>query len=385
MNLRARLGRIRDSGRNAAVPKKEPSCEISLSGASWPGASWQGWKEAGFKTLKRTLRLDLPLKLPGSFPRALSIIVPDIARQYGLRRAGRIPAPEELLFFDLETTGLSGGAGTLAFLAAFGRFVHPGKIEITQYLLLDYPGEADFIELTVKEFGASVPPLVVSYNGKSFDSQILRNRCLMNGIMAPEYLHADLLHPARRLWRRVLSDCSQALIEVSVLGLSREGDVPGALAPDIWFSFLKTGDNTDLLLICDHNNRDIRGLASLLLCFGEIAAEPLKSRNRFRFDEEALALLWRQTLKKYPSFFSDDDSGEKYAEMGEVLLMNAAENGYPRAVIAMAKIAEWRLGDPALALSYTNAALAGAELNDSLRNDLEKRRARLLGKVNLST
>ena len=369
-NLKARLGRIRDRDRIDLVdapPATEPA-------ALPPDAPWPGWTEAGFKTLKRTLTRELPFPLSALFPKALAILVPDFAR------SGRIPAPGELLFFDLETTGLSGGAGTVAFLAAFGRFAAPGelppRIEITQYLLLDYPGEPDFIENVIKEFAAPAEPFVVSYNGKSFDSQILKTRCLMNGIMPLPYSHADLLHSARRLWKRRLPDCSQATIEVSVLGLDRSGDTPGALAPDIWFSFLRNGGNRELLSICEHNERDIRGLASLFLALGEISSAPLESRDRFRFDEEALALSWRMALKKSPFFFGDAEQ-----KLSGLLLETAAGNGCPAAAIAMAKNAEWQRSDPALALEYTARALQESGLPQRLRDDLEKRHLRLLEKT----
>jgi hypothetical protein len=327
---------------------------------------------------------------------------------------GRIPLPEELLFFDLETTGLSGGAGTIAFLAAFGRFAPPG-IRLTQYLLLDYPGEEDFLRALSEEFASfrenGALPIAVSYNGKSFDSQILRNRCLMHGMPYPEYLHADLLHPARRLWKRLLPDCSQSTIEVSILGLDRTGDIPGALAPDIWFSFLRNGGEglEGLMSISDHNVRDIAGLAALFLAMTGIALDPMKSRNRLRFDEEALALYWRKAAKK--DTLRDDEK-----ETGELLLEAAARNGFTRAAYAlaldclrggkapegralMARLAEgslraaalaslaidaeWRLADPALALRYTNSALNVPEVRGSLRKKLEKRRERLESKRSL--
>ena len=402
-NLKSRLRRIRDTGKSGEFSgghdRREGSSasersDTSDTGSSrsdpfrFDGSSWPDWSEAGFKTLKREISRELSIPLPQAFPGALAILVPDLAR------AGRIPSHDELFFFDLETTGLSGGAGTVAFLAAFGRFAAPGEapgkagggnaaLTITQYLLLDYPGEADFIEKAAMEFdplkGSGALPIVVSYNGKSFDSQILKNRCLMNGIPVPDYFQADLLHPSRRLWKRILPDCSQATVEVSVLGLDRAGDVSGALAPEIWFSFLKSGNNRELVSVCDHNVRDILGLASLFLALGEIAAAPLESRKKFRFDEEAMALSWRKAVKKSPFFF---ESGERKA--AEILLKSAAESGYPRAAVAAAIDAEWRFKDPTLALKYTNAALANPEISGNLRQELEKRRSRLEGKTGLN-
>jgi uncharacterized protein YprB with RNaseH-like and TPR domain len=362
-------------------------------------------------TLKRTISVDAAFSLPAVFPETLAVLVHDLFRY------GRIPLAEDLLFFDLETTGLSGGAGTAAFLAAFGRFAGPGReLRVSQYLLLDYPGEADFLKALAGEFDPlkGKAPLAVSFNGKSFDSQILKTRFRMQGLAQPFYYHADLLHPARRLWKRPLGDCSQKNLEVSVLGLERAGDIDGALAPDIWFSFLKTGETGELLGICDHNVRDIRGLASLFLALAEIAASPLENRGRFVFDLEALSLWWRKTLRSGRDFFSGAEAA-RTADTGGELLRAAAEEGHPGAMYAraldsfkeeravesrclllsitggpapsglkaaafraLAVDAEWRRKDPEAALSYTEAALALDCPGEGLRRDLLRRRERLL-------
>jgi hypothetical protein len=244
------------------------------------------------------------------------VLVPDLIPLAGRLPGKILPDPEDLVFFDLETTGLSGGAGTVAFLAAFGRFTPirrgqapgmdrgaeadpPGfRLRIDQYLLLDYSGEHDFLEVLLPEFlRAGGSSLAFTYNGKSFDAQILKTRCLMNGFTPPVYDHADLLHPARRLWRRVLPSCSQGEIETAVLGLDRTADVPGALAPDIWFSFLRSGDGEALLGICDHNVRDIVGLAALFSALGHIARDPLETGKAYRVDMAALALRWREAAR----------------------------------------------------------------------------------------
>ena len=371
-NLKNRLRRIRSvSGTKQDIPEGKAGQPGKISGESGIDALWPGWKEAGYKTLKRVVPCDLPFELPSAFPAELPLLL------YDIYRFGRIPRLDDLVFFDLETTGLSGGAGTVAFLAAFGRFSRAG-FEITQYLLLDYPGENDFVKQAAAELCAS--PLVVSYNGKSFDSQIMKTRCLMKGIKIPDYCHADLLHPARRLWKKALPDCSQATVEVSVLGLDREGDVSGALAPDIWFSFLRSGKNDELLSICGHNLRDIKGLASLFLCFGQIAASPFESLKKFNVDEEALALLWQRGVKRNQFFFNDEASRD-CSKTGELLLKRAADKGSLRAALAMAIKAEWRLNDPALALSYVKIALSNPEIPERLREELERRQQRLLAKI----
>ncbi|GHV54300.1 hypothetical protein AGMMS49579_14600 [Spirochaetia bacterium] len=419
-NLRARLQRIKESGR-----RKEEPVPGGASTESNPASfhsklltANSSFFEAGFQTLKRTTLLDIPLPLPPVLPQTLPILIPDIRLA---EQAELAVNPQDLLFFDLETTGLSGGAGTVAFLAAFGRFVEVNrvyKLQIDQYLLLDYPGEGDFLEAALAEF--SPHKLIVSYNGKSFDSQILKTRCLMNALAPPVYAHADLLHPARRLWKRVLPDCSQATIETEIFGLDRTGDVPGSLAPEIWFNFLKNNDFAPLLGICDHNLRDIRGLAAIFISLCHIAANPLTVMDTYRVDAEQLALRWRDAGQN--ALRRGDNFGDEARRLGEALLELAIERGAARvayvsaldlirqgkadegrkrllvliagdsqalagevkclALRQLAIDAEWRLRDHKTALAYTEAALVLENIRESLRHELETRRERLLSKSN---
>jgi uncharacterized protein YprB with RNaseH-like and TPR domain len=366
----------------------------------------------------------------------LRILLPDLIpynRDWGP------PDLSDLLFFDLETTGLSGGPGTVAFLAAFGRFVREERpaaqagsfLRVHQYLLLDYPGEGDFLEAVLAELRAPAPsgrpPLLVTYNGKIFDSQVLKIRCLMNGIQPPEYYHADLLHPCRRLWKRVLSNCSQGEIETSVLGIDRTGDLPGALAPEIWFSFLKTGETGELLKICDHNLRDIRGLAAIFAALARIAKDPVRAPEAYRVDLENLALRWFYAcgLRSHGQGLAENPvageaagrerrraeellalaverscpraaflwAGELFrrgrAEEGRALFRSLAEGACPEetraaAYRALAIDAEWRLKDPALALAYTGYFLSQNHLRIRIKQDIIKRRERLQKKLNLN-
>jgi tetratricopeptide (TPR) repeat protein len=146
-------------------------------------------------------------------------------------------------------------------------------------------------------------------------------------MIPPEYRHADLLHSARRLWKRMLPDCSQGTVETAVLGIDRTGDIPGAMAPDIWFSFLKNGNananaNGDdsasaLLKIAEHNRRDITGLAAILRAMTRIADNPLTAMKTINFDLESLAIRWHAM---------NGGTGQK-------LLQYAAETGHPRAAL----------------------------------------------------
>ncbi|MDR1909926.1 MAG: ribonuclease H-like domain-containing protein [Spirochaetaceae bacterium] len=379
MSLKNRLRLIRKTG----APRPPAALPESAAPETGPEAP-AGWEPLGFKSARRRVTLDFapPLSggLPQELPRPLSILIPDLRHYLADAGAGGKLLPEDLLFFDLETTGLSIAAGTVAFLAAFGR-LSPGtgawrgawRLAVEQYLLLDFPGEPDFLTALLAEFRPSGerPLLVVTYNGKTFDSQILKTRCLFMGMPLPEYHHADLLHPARRLWKRVLPSCSQGVIETQALGLERDGDVPGAEAPDIWFDFLKTGRTERLDLISAHNVRDIAGLASLFAAFADIAAQPESALERYRGDIERLALHW---LRQCPP---DSPGGDH--RTGRALLEAAAALGCPEAVIRRAIEAEWRERNPALALALVEKALEQGP--GAFGEALRYRRDRLLGKV----
>jgi uncharacterized protein YprB with RNaseH-like and TPR domain len=330
-DLRDRLKRIHDQ-RKSELPQQArmpPSSDIS-------GLTCQGWELCGFQTLKREVIQGSPFETMESLPQALEILIPDLAGR-------KLPCIEDFLFFDLETTGLSGGAGTAAFLAAFGKPLSGKKLHITQYLLLDYPGESDFLEAVLGEF-KNEKSVIVSYNGKCFDSQILKSRCLMNRIKPPEYIHVDLLHPARRLWKNVIHDCSQGSVETQILGIDRIDDIPGALAPEIWFDFLKTGNAERLIGICDHNRADIAGLASILAAVISIAEDPFCLK--YRCDIEKLVLYWRCFIRRQEKYLKNEKPEitryEKLRITGNELLRRAAESNFPHAAFVCAQDQIWK-------------------------------------------
>jgi uncharacterized protein YprB with RNaseH-like and TPR domain len=385
-DLRSRLRRIREARDNTgnappdiadrAVESAGDTQAAGTESAALPGADWTS---AGFLTAKRSVTMAAPMAVPAKLPRTLGILVPDL-----LRCAAAPPGAGDLVFFDLETTGLSTGPGVVAFLAAFGRLAGD-SFRVNQYLLLDYPGEAAFLEALLREFAPLVPegppPLMVSYNGKSFDSQLLKTRCLMKGFPPPDYAQADLLHPSRRLWKRTLGSCAQASIEAAVLGLNREGDVGGALAPDIWFSFLKNGDPSELAGICDHNVRDIFGLLGIFGALCRIAEDPFVGGGQFHCDRESLALWWRRAIRAH----GEAAFGPGTAPAGEALLQAAAEAGHGRAAYVyrrgLAVEAEWKRKDPATALRHVDLFLALNEIQGTMAEEMFRRRERLLEKL----
>lgn len=172
------------------------------------------------------------------------------------------------LFFDLETTGLNGGAGTLAFLVGFGSFETDGSFVTRQYVLTR-PGDERPMLQAVAERLSTVGALV-SFNGKSFDAPLLETRFLFHRLswVGAAVPHLDVLHPARRFWRAEVTDtvpspCSLQALERQVLGAPRHDDVPGLEAPARYFQFIRSGDAAPLAGVLAHNRLDLLSLAGL--------------------------------------------------------------------------------------------------------------------------
>jgi len=201
--------------------------------------------------------------------------------------------PEDLVFFDLETTGLSGGAGNFIFLVGLAQ-LSGGRMEGEQYFLRDFPGEREFLELVVERLGRG--RVFVSFNGKTFDSHLLRMRCLLNGLDCPIQRQIDLLTWSRRLWKGALGSCSLGVVEREILGIHRPEDVPGCEVPDLYFRYLRTGDHEALEPVFAHNSRDVRTLIRLFTQISGLLEAGLGSARLL--DKTDLAGLGRYLLER---------------------------------------------------------------------------------------
>jgi uncharacterized protein YprB with RNaseH-like and TPR domain len=172
------------------------------------------------------------------------------------------PCGGNLLFIDLETTGLAGGAGSYAFLVGCGWFGQ-GRFHVRQFLLSSFASEHALLE-ALREVAGTLDA-VVTYNGKSFDLPLIETRYALNRLSTPftEMPHVDMLHHARRLWHGQDDGHRLSSLEFSLLGHDREGDVPGFEIPSRYFHFVRTGDARPLDAVLEHNRRDLLSLALL--------------------------------------------------------------------------------------------------------------------------
>ena len=331
-----------------------------------------GWERVGEFTWRRLVPGDNPID-----PSELSELL--LPNGY---------APEDLLFFDIETTGLSGGAGSVVFLFGSAR-LEGRELLCEQLFLADFPGEPEFLQQLAKRIGRH--RLFLSYNGRAFDAPLLKTRFVLNRMPFQLERQEDLLFWARRLWRRFLPDCSLGTVERGILGVERGEDVPGWEVPGIYLSYLMGGEAGRLSLVMEHNLQDVLSLTRI---YGHV--------NRLLREEELPANTDGTTLGSYllrtghgrgeiilnDTFAGGDARAGRalslhYKRLGRwgeaVALWEAMAREHSLfAAVELAKYHEHRLRNPRLALDWVNRiADWKLPLSEDQRRELTRRRIRL--------
>jgi uncharacterized protein YprB with RNaseH-like and TPR domain len=187
------------------------------------------------------------------------------------------------VYIDTETTGLSGGSGTLAFLIGIA-VVECDTIELNQFLMTGFSAEA--ASLSAFAGCLTLDDRLVSYNGKSYDLPLLITRFRMQAMQHPfdGLPHLDLLHPVRRLFGKRWSDCRLVSVERNLLNFRRIDDLPGSEAPEAWFSYIRHGQSANLIRVVEHNQQDIISLAVT----HNVLAQAIEDPRVFSVDLHAL-------------------------------------------------------------------------------------------------
>ncbi len=248
--------------------------------------------------------------------------------------------------------------------------------------------------------------VMITYNGRSFDQPLLETRYRLNRARPPftSVEHLDLLYGARRLWKLRFESCRLVDLENQVLGFERQGDMPGALIPYIYFEYLRTRQAARLLPVFKHNAIDILTLACLTAIVPYAFKDPANMPLRHGAEMAGMARWLRQAgeLEQARTLFQRSiDAGLRDELMFRTLWdlaalerklgasdaalsiwgdLAVARNPFRvRALEELAKHHEHRAKDRVRALEFTRAARS---LADS--PDLQRREARLL-KKRLST
>jgi len=212
------------------------------------------------------------------FPATLELLSRQRDESVSRKTRAALQDPEKWLFLDTETTGLAGGTGTYAFLIGLAWW-DAGGLQVEQFFMRDFAEEHSLLdELSHR---VAERPVLVTFNGKSFDWPLLENRFTMTrSIAAPKLAaHLDLLHPARALWKLRLGsvrlvELERRVLDAPRLGWHRENDVESALIPQFYFDYLRGGPAEALAGVVRHNQMDLRGLAALFGKINALLSEP---------------------------------------------------------------------------------------------------------------
>jgi uncharacterized protein len=310
--------------------------------------------------------------------------------------------PPSWAFLDTETTGL--GAGTVAFLAGVGS-IDEGGFRLRQFFMRDYGEEASLLARLAQYLARF--DVLITYNGKAYDQPLLETRFRMaRSHGAPPHPfdrveHLDLLSGARRLWKLRLESCRLVDLEYQVLGVEREGDLPGAMIPYCYFDYLRTQQAFRLVPIFHHNAMDILSLACLTAVVSLAYRDPAEAPFRYGSDligmgrwllqldrrEEALCLLLRAVDLGLPDdllfrtlwdiALLQQRLGRPVAARAALEDLTASRNPYrARAFEELAKHYEHRERDLPAALNMARSALAMAD-SERLRRREQRLSARL--------
>ncbi|WP_100402491.1 ribonuclease H-like domain-containing protein [Bacillus sp. FJAT-42315] len=168
----------------------------------------------------------------------------------------------DLFFFDTETTGLGGGVGNTIFLLGYAR-VLADRVVVRQHFL---PAPGNEVALYASFLEQVDYTTLVTYNGKAFDwPQVKTRHTLVRDHVPklPTFGHFDLFHASRRMWKHTMESVKLANVEKEILGIERQEDVPGFLAPMIYFDYLERRDPEGILKVMEHNEKDILTLITL--------------------------------------------------------------------------------------------------------------------------
>jgi uncharacterized protein YprB with RNaseH-like and TPR domain len=311
--------------------------------------------------------------------------------------------PDKWCFLDTETTGLAGGTGTYAFLVGVGRLTKEG-FRVRQFFMREFSEEASLLSALSRHLDQF--DVLITYNGRTYDQPLLETRYRMARTPPPfsRLAHLDLLFGTRRLWNLRFDSCRLMQLENRILGVERQGDLPGEMIPYVYFEYQRYGEIDRLLPIFHHNQLDILTLACFTAIVPHAFHDPAQAKFAHGAEMVGLARWWRQAEQYEHSLalfrqavergLTDDllfrtlwdvaliekKIGRPLAALPVLVDLAASRNPWQCAALEeLAKYYEHREKNYAMALEMTRNALALTASPAGLR----RRLARLEKRVNV--
>jgi len=224
-------------------------------------------------------------------------------------------ALRDCLFLDCETTGLSGGAGTIPFLIALGQFAG-ATFGVDQFFLADPSDEAAVLDCVADRFAQA--KALVTYNGRAFDAPLLEGRFHL-WRLDPAFRslpHLDLLWPTRALFAHRLPSCALVQVEEQLLKYARREDLPGAEVPQVYFEYMREGHSPRLHAVFEHNRFDVVSLFVYALWLDR-QTHPVHPRLAAPDDLAALAHLWFRRRRARPALAALDEAEQRVVDRSQ--------------------------------------------------------------------
>ncbi len=165
---------------------------------------------------------------------------------------------EDFIILDIETMGFFSRPIILLGIAQ----VSANHISTHQYFLQSIKEEVAALRGFLSHINKG--NVFLTFNGRTFDIPYIEERLAyyrMKGSLGNT--HFDLLHFSRRAWSKDLPNCRLTTLEKYLFGTEREDDVPSALVPEFYETYLRSKNIGPLIPIIEHNQRDLITLANI--------------------------------------------------------------------------------------------------------------------------
>lgn len=169
---------------------------------------------------------------------------------------------ENIIFFDIETTGLS-PKNSIVFLIGFCYF-KDDKWYLQQLMAENTDEEA----LILNEFSDFLKEgyWLINYNGDKFDIPFLKERYSQNNIDydVKSFKSLDIYKKAKFIKHKItITDLKQKSIEI-LCGIRRDDELSGSDMINLYKEYITNHNKEILNLILLHNHDDIKGLTGVI-------------------------------------------------------------------------------------------------------------------------
>lgn len=177
-----------------------------------------------------------------------------LPKEYGL--------PEDAVFFDIETTGLSSHSAMLYLLGVL--FRKEGRVHMIQWFAESFSDEQAILKAFF-DFISGYTTLV-SFNGENFDLRFLKKTAEQYHLAhsLDEKTSVDLYKRIRKTGKLTRITSFKLKQIEAYLGISREDKYTGLELISVYNSYQKKPSKEKLRLLLQHNSDDIEGLIRIL-------------------------------------------------------------------------------------------------------------------------